>query len=186
MSVAASTARLAIVPLAVEHAAVLFGPMSDRRLYAYIPDDPPASIDALATTFRRLCSGGHPDRGELWRNWMMVERATGAPVGTLQATIYADGRAEIGYIVLCDHWRRGLGGEGVGWLAAGLLADPVVARIEAHVDTGNLPSIRLLERLGFARRELVRDADVIRGERRDEYIYERRAGAARRVPYSGP
>jgi RimJ/RimL family protein N-acetyltransferase len=145
------TPRLRIEPLAPTHANLLFEPLRDPRLYEFIPDDPPASLDALARRFEHLASGGRGD--ETWRNWIMFSQ--GDPVGTLQATIYpADRRALIAYVVFAFAWRRGFATEGVAWMLDQLRGEDVLVA-EALIDTRNAASIGVVEKLGFRRVEIV-------------------------------
>lgn len=146
-----ATARLRIADLAVEHAAVLFEELRAPGLYVYIDEAPPASLEALTARFARLVSGGKD--GERWRNWVMFDQDQ--PVGTLQATIYDDGRALIAYAVLPRFWRRGYAAEGVTWMLEAVRAEHGVERADALIDTRNVASIRLVESLGFHRVETV-------------------------------
>ncbi|MFN8456702.1 MAG: GNAT family protein, partial [Anaerolineae bacterium] len=49
-----------------------------------------------------------------------------------------------------------------------------VASLLAYVDTRNTPSIRLLERLGFSKIEMVTQADFFKGAWSDEFVYRRK------------
>jgi ribosomal-protein-alanine N-acetyltransferase len=131
-------------PLAPHHAARVFAELCDPAMYAFIPDDPPASIEALAERYAQLAAGGPP--GETWRNWIILD--ADAPVGTLQATIYADHRADVAWVVVPRYWRRGHGARGVAWLLA-TLADEGVTHAEATIDPRNTASRALAAKLGF-------------------------------------
>jgi RimJ/RimL family protein N-acetyltransferase len=48
-----------------------------------------------------------------------------------------------------------------------------VAELRATVDSGNRRSIALLQRLGFQRVRIRKDAELIRGELRDEEEYRK-------------
>jgi RimJ/RimL family protein N-acetyltransferase len=61
-----------------------------------------------------------------------------------------DGVVEIGYGLAAQSRGRGLGGRAVASLLTELRACPGVRSVEARVVSDNLPSRRLLERLGFA------------------------------------
>ena len=69
-----------------------------------------------------------------------------------------DGVVEVGYGLAGPSRGRGLGGRAVAAMLDELRKQPAVRVVEAHVVVDNLPSRRLLERLGF---EVV---DVIGGE----------------------
>jgi RimJ/RimL family protein N-acetyltransferase len=75
----------------------------------------------------------------------------GAVVGDVAVHLDERGAvAEIGYTLHPDQQGQGLASEAVGAVVDALLADGV-HRVEAGVDPRNLPSRRLLERLGFVR-----------------------------------
>jgi len=75
----------------------------------------------------------------------------GALIGTVGvcSQVDADGRQEIGYGLVPHARRRGLATEAVAALCAVLEREPGVREISALVDTGNIRSLRLLDRLGF-------------------------------------
>lgn len=60
-----------------------------------------------------------------------------------------DGRVEIGYGLAAPFRGKGYGAEAVGALVGWLRAQPDVRTVAARVEVGNVPSRRLLERLGF-------------------------------------
>jgi [ribosomal protein S5]-alanine N-acetyltransferase len=61
-----------------------------------------------------------------------------------------DGRAEIGYMVVGEHRRRGYAGEAVAALMAWAMAEHGVTRFRASISPGNTPSLNLIRKLGFA------------------------------------
>jgi [ribosomal protein S5]-alanine N-acetyltransferase len=158
------------------HAGVLFDDLRDPAMYAFIPDEPPDSIDALAARYDRMCSGPPPGRDETWCNWVMLDAVDRRPVGTLQATIGPVAQASIAYAVVARRWRQGLGREGVAWMLEHL-AHRGVSVVEARIDTRNAASIRLVESLGFRRARTLVAADHYQGSSSDEYVYERRVSA---------
>jgi len=83
--------------------------------------------------------------------WLVVDEA-GHVVGELgtKAPPDADGSVEIGYGLTGASRGRGLGTRAVAALVDWLLAQPEVRTLVAHVAADNLPSRRLLERLGFS------------------------------------
>lgn len=84
--------------------------------------------------------------------WFVVRRADGLVVGDLgwRAGPDADGVVEIGYGLAEPARGLGLGTDAVRTLMAWMLRQPGVDRVRAEVLADNLPSRRLLERLGFA------------------------------------
>jgi ribosomal-protein-alanine N-acetyltransferase len=150
--------------------------LTDPLLYLHVPQDPPVSELWLARRYALLESRLSPEGDELWLNWVLRHRAGGGCIGSVQVTVYADASAYLAYELGSAFWRQGLAGEACAAVLQVLQADFGVRRVGAEVDTLNAPSIRLLERLGFARIALQRDADAFKGRRSDEYRYERALG----------
>lgn len=109
---------------------------------------------------RLAAAGGGEDGG-----WFITVREPDAANGSQQiGSVIGDcgtkgwvdeaGQVEIGY-GLAAPWRgRGFGTEAVEALVGWLLLQPDVRRVVAEVELGNSASRRLLERLGFAVREI--------------------------------
>jgi RimJ/RimL family protein N-acetyltransferase len=66
-------------------------------------------------------------------------------------------RAEIGYILNRDCWRKGIMIEALTTVIDFAFTGLGLHRIEADSDTGNTASLRLLEKLGFQREGLFRE-----------------------------
>ncbi len=92
-------------------------------------------------------------------------------LGDLQATV-AEGKALIAYTVFPDFWLQGYAKEACRELLRHLFTDLVCERVSALMDTRNEASIGLVTSLGFQRTETIPHADIIHGERSDEYRYE--------------
>ncbi|HEU0132624.1 MAG TPA: GNAT family N-acetyltransferase [Mycobacteriales bacterium] len=84
--------------------------------------------------------------------WLVTERSSGLLIG--ECGWYGppgdDGTVEIGYGLAAPSRGRGYGTEAVRALVGWVAAQPGVRRVVADVEVGNVPSRRLLERLGFA------------------------------------
>jgi [ribosomal protein S5]-alanine N-acetyltransferase len=76
----------------------------------------------------------------------------------------ADGRVEIGYMVVSEHRRRGYAEEGVRALMAWATAEHGITRFRAGISPQNAPSLRLIRKLGFAQ------ADTQQHDRRGEEL----------------
>jgi [ribosomal protein S5]-alanine N-acetyltransferase len=178
------TERLRLEPLRAAHAAELFAGLSDERLYRWIPQDPPASLDALAWRYGMLESRLSPEGDEFWLNWALRRRDGGQCIGTVQATVRADGSAYLAYELNADVWGHGYASEACAEVLRCLATHFEVTRVGADVDTRNAASIRLLERLGFSRAGLKRDADFFKGATSDEFRYELTLDAGKPAPLS--
>jgi [ribosomal protein S5]-alanine N-acetyltransferase len=65
------TERLLLEPLLPQHATLLFEGLADARLYRFIPRNPPESVEALETRYRKLSSRRSADGSEAWLNFAM-------------------------------------------------------------------------------------------------------------------
>ena len=164
------TDRLRLEPLIEAHASELFELYSDPRMYTYIPQEPPDSLQALSTRFRFLESRRSPSGDEDWWNWAIHLKSSSACIGCLQVTLKRDGRAQLAYDIGVPYWKQGFATEACRCVIGALFSDGIV-EIWAELDTRNLASIRLLERLGFQRGALKRDADFFKGAASDEWTY---------------
>lgn len=79
--------------------------------------------------------------------------------------------AEIGYTIAEAHQGKGFGGLAVKHLLRQAFAQTDLRRLFAFVHQGNLPSCRLLERLGFVREGLLREHYLINGEPANEVVF---------------
>ena len=83
----------------------------------------------------------------------MIERESGRVVGDIGFLGPPDesGSVEIGYCVIPDRRRRGYASEAARALVDWALDQPGVEVVVASPESGNLASVRTLERVGFHR-----------------------------------
>ena len=164
------TERLRLEPLRESHAGELFELLSDDRMYSFVPQQPPPTLAALAARYQHLETRRSPPGDEDWLNWVVRSKASSACLGSVQVTIRHDGRAQLAYEIGAPYWRRGFATEACDRVVQTLF-DHGIREIWAELDTRNLASIRLLERLGFLRGTLRRNADFFKGSSSDEWTY---------------
>lgn len=87
--------------------------------------------------------------------------------------MHADATAHVAYFVFRAHQRQGFAAEAVAAVLAHLSEALGVREARALLDTRNEGSWRLLERLGFTRARLIKNADHFKGADSDEYEYVR-------------
>ena len=162
--------RLILEPLQPEHAAQIFALLRDERLYTFIPLEPPTDLLSLEERYRKLAGRLSPEGDEEWLNWFALEKSSGEYVAMLQVTIRPDSSAYLAYITFASQWRRGYAYEACQAVIRWLI-ERGVEEIVAEMDTRNIASIRLIEKLGFRRVAHVLKAAVIRGVDSDEYRY---------------
>jgi RimJ/RimL family protein N-acetyltransferase len=155
------TDRLILEPLRVGHAAEMAPALDDVRLHRYIGGRP-ASVDQLWERYRRQSVGWSPDGTEGWLNWVVRHRASGAAVGTVQATVSRIGdllQAELAWVVATGHQRRGYAAEAAAGMA-GWLRGQGIDRFVAHVHPAHRASQRVAERLGLVRTDLLVEGET--------------------------
>ncbi len=140
---------LTLDPQMAAHAEEMFAVLSDPAIYEY-ENAPPASADALRSRYARLESRRSADGREQWLNWVIRMEDVGL-VGYVQATVHGDGSAAIAYELASAHWGRGLAGRAARLMIGELIEQYGVTRLHAVAKQRNFRSLRLLERLGFAR-----------------------------------
>lgn len=126
----------------------------------------------LQDRFKFWESGVSPDQSEDWLNWVLYLKDNQQAIGTLQAGIHRESKvATIAYMIGVDHQGLGYATEAVQALLAFLNMELQVAQCKAWIDTRNVASIRLVEKLGFTQVERIENADYFKGEQSDEYVY---------------
>jgi RimJ/RimL family protein N-acetyltransferase len=109
----------------------------------------------------------------LARQFVVVLKSTGIAIGTCLLFRFEEGsaRSELGYVLGRAHWGQGLMHEALEALIGCAFGTMGLRRLEAEVDTRNLTSARLLQRIGFTREGLLRQRWVAKGETKDVEMY---------------
>ncbi|MGQ5523366.1 GNAT family N-acetyltransferase [Chitinimonas sp. PSY-7] len=165
-----TTQRLTLEPITAAHAAQLLAGLSDEMLYQFIPQNPPASLEALQTRYKRLESRSSPDGDEWWLNWAL-RLTDGEYVGVIDATVDEDNIATMGWFIFTQHQRKGYAKEAITKLREHLEGPFMAEAFKIFIDTRNAASVALMESLGFKREALIPNADNFKGSKSDEYRY---------------
>jgi RimJ/RimL family protein N-acetyltransferase len=156
------TERLDLEPLAVAHATELAPLLDDTSLHEFT-GGAPLSAAALAARYTRLAARRSPDGEQLWGNWVMRVRATGAAAGIIQATLPAGGpaagSAEVSWVVVRAAQGHGYAKEAARSLVATL--QNAGWTVVAHIHPGHLASQRVARAAGLSP-----TADLCDGEAR--------------------
>lgn len=90
---------------------------------------------------------------ELFGVWMIIERKSQTVIGDIgfMGSPGEDGAVEIGYSVIFGWRGRGYATEAARAIVKWALARPEVRAVVAGCHRENVPSVRLLERIGFVR-----------------------------------
>ncbi|WP_425147285.1 GNAT family N-acetyltransferase [Deinococcus sp.] len=169
-----TTPRLRLEPQVAAHAPAMLAVLADPRVHSYLPSNPPTDPEALRGRYERLESRRSPDGSELWLNWTVFRDS--AALGTVQATVHpAEHLADVAYVFAPAAWGQGYASEAMQAVLEHLRATLGVQLFRASIDTRNVASQRLAERLGFVRVAEVKAADEFKGALSDEFVYERTA-----------
>ena len=145
------TDRITLEPLRVEHADELAPVLDDPALHEFIGGRP-ASAARLRARFTRQVAGRSPDGRDLWLNWVIRLQATGAAVGTVQATVRsreATPTADLAWVIATTHQGQGLAKEAAG-LVARWLNEQGVERLGARIHPDHQASMAVARWIGLA------------------------------------
>jgi RimJ/RimL family protein N-acetyltransferase len=152
------TERLVLSPLAVEDADEMAVVLGDVRMHEFT-GGAPLTLEQLRGRYQLLAVGRSADGSEQWLNWIVRLGAEGAAVGTVQATVTADGAAaEVAWEVGVPWQGRGIASEAAAAMVDWLL-DHGVRNIAAYVHPRHDASAAVAARAGLAP-----TAEVVDGE----------------------
>jgi RimJ/RimL family protein N-acetyltransferase len=151
------TERLALEPLTVAHAAELAPLLDDVALHEFT-GGAPLSAAALADRYERLAARRSPEGGQLWGNWVLRIRATGAAAGIVQATLPAAGPAEVAWVVVRAAQGLGYASEAARSLV-GLLQEAGWT-VAAYIHPGHQASQGVARAAGLSPTSDVRDGET--------------------------
>ncbi|WP_039456441.1 GNAT family N-acetyltransferase [Candidatus Jidaibacter acanthamoebae] len=105
--------------------------------------------------------------------WTISDTSTDEFLGTIGFNTwnFSNRRAEISYDLMKEYWNRGIMTKALTNAIIFGFKNMNLHRIEARTMLGNIPSQRLLEKVGFKREGTMRGYRIIRGEPIDVYIY---------------
>ncbi len=113
---------------------------------------------------------------------LLILNKSGEPVGDIGYRVVKHGGGianrvyEIGITVAPEHRRRGFGAEAQDLFVAYLFATYAIARVQATVDVENVAEQRALERAGFTREGVLRQAQFRGGSWHDVVMYSKVRG----------
>ena len=113
------------------------------------------------------------DEGKLEQGEFLIERKDGGKVGYIQyRMLMLTGKLpEIGYFLVPSERGKGYCTEAIEIMVDYLFLSRDIVRVQAHTDTRNVASRKVLEKAGFKKEGIVRKLIFVRGEWRDEFLY---------------
>ncbi|RUL75926.1 GNAT family N-acetyltransferase [Dyella choica] len=164
------TRRLLLRPLRKEDASIFFEVWSDPEAVRYFSFPPMQDVEqAHARVADKLQSSSDGNSVIC----VIESKDTGEVLGdcALFNGVSHSRRAEIGYCLGRKYWGKGYMVEAADALIEHGFKQAGLRRIEADIDPRNLPSIQLVERLGFKREGYLRERWMIGGEVADTVLY---------------
>jgi len=154
--------RLALEPLAVDHAAEMLTALAPPELYRFTGGEPPTP-DELVARYGRLSRGQPEDGSAGWLNWIVRFACGGPAIGFVQASLERkeDGLvADLAWLVTPEAQGRGIAVEaastGVMWLRS---VD--VGHIRAFIHPDHTASMQVARRTGLAPTSALIDGELL-------------------------
>jgi RimJ/RimL family protein N-acetyltransferase len=165
-----ATDRLVIAALTEEHLGEFLRYRNDDEVARHQDWTLPYTHERARTLLDELASFDGPTNQE-WVQ-LAVTDGDGTLIGDVAVGLEQDSAvAMVGYTIAPEHQGKGYATEAVGALVDRLVADGV-HRVTATLDPDNLASARVLERCGFRFTGIARSAALVRGEWKDDALFE--------------
>lgn len=164
-----STRRLLLRPLRAEDAPGMFAIYSDPQTMKYWSS---ASIETLEDAAQMVSEDLKLQMGDTATFWAITLPRTGRVIGkfTLFHIDRENRRAEVGYVLNRQFWRKGYGSEAMAAMLELFFIRFELHRLEADVDPDNAASIGLLKQFGFREEGLFRERWLMNGQWRDSVM----------------
>lgn len=164
------TSRLLLRPFRDCDAEALYALHTNPKVMRYW-DAPPWTERQRAVTFLAACKQME-EQGSGAR--LAIEmKASGSFVGWCAGFSWTTDHRSlgIGYCLSESAWGQGVATEAVHALLGWAFGALDLNRVEARLDTRNLASSRVLEKLGFSREGTLREDCIVSGEVSDSWVY---------------
>lgn len=167
------TERLLLRKLAMDDTDSIFFLRSDETVLKFIGREPATSIEEAAAFIKRINDAVDASESVLWGITQIDKPET--IIGTicywrLQPENF---RAEIGYLLHPDFWKKGIMKEAIQKVLEYGFKSMKLHSIEARISPGNIASAAVLEATGFVKEAHLRDEFFFRGKFSDTIIYGR-------------
>jgi len=156
-------------PLTEEDTGDMHAVYSDETTMAYWSNTPTKTIEETRQLVVRDIKA---EKKGLALFWAIELKETGAVIGKCTLWQYDENnqRAEVGYILNRQFWRKGLMSETLAAMIDYAFSGLGLHRLEADTDVNNTASLALLEKLGFQREGFFRERWYVNGQRQDSVM----------------
>jgi ribosomal-protein-alanine N-acetyltransferase len=143
---------------------------SDEQIMKYLDKAPAKDLD---DAYKFIQTISDQEKNNAAVTWAITLKGNPKMVGTIcfwniQKEHY---RAELGYLLHPEHWRKGLMQEALTAILEYGFKVIKLHSVEAHVNPNNIPSIELLEKNGFIREAYFKENYFYDGRFLDTAIY---------------
>lgn len=166
-----SLSGISIIPVAVEHATALASLVQQNieHLKVYLPAV--ANLSSVAAAGGHLCFAvEHASKAEIFEWHLFVEGTLCGSV-RLKDIDMSDRKAKIGYFIGQRFTGKGIVSSAVFTVLEFCFGPLNLNRIELRCASGNEPSKRVAERLGFVHEGVLRQEEYLNGVFVDHHIY---------------
>jgi len=165
-----TTERLVVRRFRAADAPVLAAYRSDEDIARYQSWETPFTLDR-AVDFVEYMAAADPGRPG-WFQWAVELAEDRALIGDVGVGLHKNlMQADLGFTFAPERHGRGYATEAVRAVLDRLFKVQGVRRVSAECDARNLPSARLLDRVGFAREGLLRSHTWIKGGWTDDLVF---------------
>lgn len=165
------TARLLLRRIVPGDAHFFYGLRTNENVMQFIDKEPPKSMEEANATLQRIESDLENNNGITWAICLPQDKEQLIGTVGFWRLVKQNYRAEIGYMLHPDFWRRGLMEEAVAAAIEYGFTTMKLHSIEANINPGNAASAALLEKLGFIREAYFKEDYYFRGQFLDTAIY---------------
>lgn len=165
-----TTARVRLRAPTLEDAPALFALYGNPEIMRYVGHPPAVDVDEIRGKLTRDLAAIHRGEAARWVLTLHGEQHASGYVGLFHWS-QNDRRAELGYVLARNLWGKALMKEVLPEVVRFGFKRMGLHRIDALVDTENLASIRVLERLGFQREGVMRESTYTNGRFSDTAVF---------------
>lgn len=164
------TERLILREITKEDVIEIFACFSNEQVTRYYGAEPFQKIEQAAELIEHFSKNYEEKRGV---RWGIVKKKTKRLIGTVGFNTWSTThkRAEIGYEIHPDEWRKGYTTEAISKILSYGFNEMGLTRIGAVVFTENEASNKLLTKLGFHTEGILKNYMYQSGIPHDTYIY---------------
>ncbi len=164
------TSRLVLRDIQARDARQFFDLRSDEEVMKYMDSEPCRVIEEAKKMIDSSIETYTKEKGIIWAITFKNSDILIGYAGFWK-WIKEHFRAELAYALPPAYWGKGIMGEALGAILGFGFDKMNLHRIEADVNPGNIPSIKLLEKLNFKREAYFKENRFFRGKFCDSAIY---------------